>query len=62
MCERGDCGLHFSGLRWFDAHRHGPYTARKCKTAAELEALGWVLNKRGRWTNPTDVGARMRAA
>ena len=46
------CGELFGGVRTFDLHRYGPFTARKCLTAAELAAKGWRHDAAGFWSRP----------
>lgn len=46
------CGLTFTHTNSFDAHRYGPYTARRCLTADELRERGMLPNSRGFWRKP----------
>jgi hypothetical protein len=61
------CGKDFASIRYFDAHRIGafapgdyigrleewePKKGRRCLTTAELLERGYVLDPRGRWTDP----------
>jgi len=41
------CALRFGGVRAFELHRTGPATDRRCRSAAELVALGLRLTPRG---------------
>jgi hypothetical protein len=59
LCRR--CGLDFSSLEAFDAHRTGRHEylwtperedGRRCLDTEELEALGWEQNDWGRWFDP----------
>ena len=60
------CGLDFTGVRDFDAHRVGvhAYTysegvrmepiredGRRCLCVSELEAAGWFRDRHGRWSH-----------
>jgi len=72
----GACGEDFSSLRNFDRHRVGvhEYTyseglklepiredGRRCLDADEIQALGLVRDKNGRWSDP-EATARAQAA
>lgn len=46
------CGLLFTHTYGFDAHRVGPYTARRCLTVEELTAKGYAANGAGFWRKP----------
>lgn len=61
------CGQDFNSVKLFDRHRVGrhAYTlseglkmepprddGRRCLSVPEMSALGWTLNKRGRWIDP----------
>jgi hypothetical protein len=73
----GACGQDFASLEAFDRHRSGlhgftfaerlamtppRYDGRRCLDPAELEAMGWQRNQRGRWFDPSRASraARMR--
>jgi hypothetical protein len=66
------CNQDFASVSLFDAHRVGvhEYTysegvkmepiredGRRCLDTDELEARGWVLDKRGIWTDPVGAAA-----
>lgn len=72
----GACGEDFSSVKMFDAHRVGrhAYTysqgvamdpiredGRRCLSADEMTAKGWLSDARGRWSDPASVEA-VRAA
>ena len=61
------CGLDFTSVRLFDAHRVGRHEylyaeglqleppredGRRCLSGDEMEAKGWQQDARGRWFNP----------
>lgn len=54
-CRCAGCGAYFNSGTTFDGHRVGPYapinqpSSRRCLTAAELSAKGWLLNRSGFW-------------
>lgn len=43
------CGEVFSTVRNFDAHRVGPWEARRCLTEDELLSKGYHKDDRGIW-------------
>ena len=73
---RTGCGHDFTCTTLFDRHRIGSYGSgeylgnpadwtpglgRRCMDAEEMEAKGWELNDRGRWTDPVRVQASREA-
>lgn len=69
-CQCPSCGDDFGSDRAFDRHRVGDYAqpgewrhARRCMTAAEMDAAGWARNGRGfRLTpDPRRAGARVQS-
>jgi hypothetical protein len=47
-CQCRTCGEYFGNVRGFDRHRIGDYGKdRRCISAADLLASGWVRNARG---------------
>jgi hypothetical protein len=71
------CGLDFTGVRDFDAHRVGvhAYThaeglrmtpskedGRRCLDSDKLEAAGWFRDRRGRLSHPSRRHTRERAS
>lgn len=69
------CGLDFTGLRDFDAHRVGAHAytysdglemepiredGRRCLEADELNAAGWFCDRHGRWSHPSRRRAQKR--
>lgn len=49
-CGCPTCGLIFGGLRGFERHRVGEHGVnRRCLSVAELGAIGYELDSRGRW-------------
>ncbi|WP_054564676.1 hypothetical protein [Frankia sp. R43] len=55
------CHRTFASTGGFDAHRTGPITGnRRCLDEAELRALGYAPNDRGRWRIPLDPAAAGR--
>jgi hypothetical protein len=48
------CGADFTSLEVFDRHRVGRHESdeRRCLSLAEMRAMGWVPDRRGRWTDP----------
>lgn len=49
VCWCQACGLVFTGVGGFDAHRTGPWDARRCLTPDELRDKGYAPNEQGRW-------------
>lgn len=49
VCWCQACGLVFTGVAGFDAHRTGPWEARRCLTTDELREKGYEPNEHGRW-------------
>jgi hypothetical protein len=67
QCPARGCGAGFTSDGSFDAHRIGAGNAKRCATAPELAALGFVQNTRGFWRKaPTPAQAasldRLRVA
>jgi len=60
-CQCTGCGEYFTSTRAFDRHRVGNYTqprqpsTRRCMTAAEMDAAGFVRNARGFRGEPAPV-------
>jgi hypothetical protein len=65
-----ECGQDFSALKYFDAHRVGvhAYTiteglkldppredGRRCLSTKEMQDRGWVKDRYGRWTDPSNA-------
>lgn len=49
-CRCSGCGQFFNSVGAFDRHRTGPYAAgRRCLTAEEMTARGWLHNAAGFW-------------
>jgi len=48
-CRCGKCGLYFSSVASFDAHRAGDGDARHCFTEPEMRARGMAVNDKGYW-------------
>lgn len=65
MC-RG-CGEYFNSTTVFDRHRVGPFApinrpnTRRCLTAAEMTAKGWLLNGAGFWITAKRPAATVTA-
>lgn len=70
------CGLDFTGVRDFDAHRVGVHAygleeglrmrprredGRRCLDIHELEAAGWFQDRHGRWSHPSRRRAQEQA-
>ena len=70
------CGKDFASVEGFDRHRVGKHAylfaeglrmtplredGRRCLDVDELRALGWQLDKQGRWYDPAKA-ARTREA
>jgi len=64
------CTQDFAGVGLFDAHRTGAHShlwsveredGRRCLSPDELEARGWRLDSRGRWSDPAEVERGMKA-
>jgi hypothetical protein len=70
------CGQDFTSTVLFDRHRTGDYgpgefkgnladwspeLGRRCLDTEEMEAKGWELNDRGRWSDPVRVQASREA-
>jgi hypothetical protein len=66
------CGQDFASVRLFGAHRIGghDYTysegvkmepmredGRRCLGVDEMQAKGWALDARGRWSDPAKIAA-----
>jgi hypothetical protein len=47
--------LTFNAMSGFERHRAGRRDARSCRTPIELAALGWTIDKRGRWRMPLRI-------
>lgn len=63
-CQCPACGEYFGNVRGFDRHRTGDYgKVRRCISAADLLANGWVRNERGflLTPDPRRAGADIRA-
>lgn len=61
-CQCAACGQRFNSLSAFDAHRrgrHGP--ERRCLTAEDLTARGWLVNAAGFWITRTRGESRTQA-
>lgn len=43
------CGKWFTSLRFWQAHRLGPYDDRFCLDEAELRLFGFRKDTKGRW-------------
>ena len=71
------CGLDFTGVRDFDAHRVGAHAytyaeglrmkssredGRRCLDVDDLQAAGWFLDRYGRWSHPSRRRTRERAS
>lgn len=61
-CACRGCGATFGSLKAFDAHRVGPFTARRCLPNAEMLGQGFRQGIDGRWrlagaTRPAHWGA-----
>ena len=60
------CGEHFNSTKAFDRHRTGRFGVdRRCRTLAEMVALGMVRNEAGFWITeawPQAAGVRTGAA
>ncbi|MEX5636993.1 hypothetical protein [Parafrankia sp. FMc2] len=54
------CHLTFASIGGFDTHHTGPIGNRQCLDEAELRALGYAPNDRGRWRIPLDPDAAAR--
>lgn len=69
--ECGACGHDFCSLELFDRHRVGAHTytyleglkldpprksGRRCLTREEMGKRGWILDPRGRWSDPARSG------
>lgn len=52
VCWCQVCGLVFTGVGGFDAHRTGPISDRRCLTPAEMVAKGYAVGDLGRWGSP----------
>ena len=71
MILRGDrnecpsCGAGFNSTKAFDRHRTGRFGVdRRCRTVAEMAALGMVRNEAGFWVTeawPQAAGVRAGA-
>ncbi len=54
-CRCSICGEYFNSSSAFGKHRYGPYApinkpdTRKCRTATEMSASGWLKNATGHW-------------
>jgi len=52
-CRCTACGAYFRRSGTFTEHRVGPWTNdganRRCRTAAEMTALGWLIDEAGYW-------------
>lgn len=46
------CGEFFNSVYAFDMHRTGPYSARRCRSADEMQAQGMAKNKADYWITP----------
>ena len=63
-CECTSCGDLFNSTTAFDGHRIGAFESpaaacqRRCLSASEMEAKGWLRNQRGFWI----TGARQASA
>jgi len=70
------CRQDFSGTRMFDRHKVGEHSftysegldmdppredGRRCLDIDEMEAMGWIKDKRGRWCDPEAVEAARKA-
>jgi hypothetical protein len=54
-CQCKGCGEYFNSAKTFDGHRVGRFvpitepSQRRCLSAAEMTAKGWLLNQAGFW-------------
>lgn len=54
-CQCSVCGEYFTRGRWFDRHRVGRDSDRRCLDKGEMEALGMVQRRVGTerlWSGP----------
>ena len=49
-CQCCECGLFFTAISAFDAHRVGSPERRKCRTQKKMVDLGMNTNEHGVWS------------
>src|SRR5262245_19274812 len=56
ICHCATCHLTFTSINGFNAHRTGSHghDTRRCRTEAEIRAIGYEPNERGQWRRPMD--------